>query len=678
MSRFMVNACTRPFAGTCAYAWSHAATQEAGHRQASVDDEALVDDEANVDQQADHGQPPDDHPRAPADRVQTDDSGIQGCRRRFAAAPRDRARRAHQERDAHRRSHPGGRRRRRQARPHDAHRCRGPRATADLARAPADGGRDLRHRAAARPWRRDGRRPCPAPRRQGAPRGRHRDVSHPRLRRPQRRPDQRAPVGPDACAAAQSARPREAQREPQVGSAGDRAKAQVTQPGATRTRPERGAELELTIDGLAFGGKGVARTDGYVVFVQGAIPGDRVRAVLNKRKKAYGEARAIEILEPSPDRIEPLADHPGAPWQVLPYERQIAVKSEQVDDALRRIGKLDGYELEEIVPAVEQWRYRNKLEYSFGTGADGELVCGFHAPGSWETILHLEDCLLQSERGNELRRAVLAWCRSQGLDAYDRRSQTGFLRNLVIREGRRTGQFQVRLVTSEGELDTDALRAAIEVHSLLWTQVPGVAEVSAGPTEIVDGSPTFDEELSGLSVRISPEAFFQTNTEMAEQLYGVAASYAQLQGWERVYDLFCGIGTIGLSLAPRAGELFGLEIVEEAVADAIENARLNQTSNAHFFAGDVRLALRELVEKAGRPDVLVVDPPRSGLSQKVVRRIIEAAPRRIVYVSCNPTTLAPNAAQLVEAGYALRRVRPVDMFPQTPHIECVALLERAG
>jgi 23S rRNA (uracil1939-C5)-methyltransferase len=445
-----------------------------------------------------------------------------------------------------------------------------------------------------------------------------------------------------------------------------------------RQRPNRGDELELTIDSLAFGGNGVARHEGYVVFVVGAVPGDRVRARVTRPKRDYAEAITVEIVEPSPERIPATAPHPGVPWQVLPYERQLEIKSQQVEDALRRIGKLDGYELEPIVGAVEQWRYRNKLEYSFGTGDTGELVCGFHAPGSWETILHLDDCLLASEPGNELRRAVLAWCRSEGLGAYDRRSQTGFLRNLVVREGRRTGQFQVRLVTSEGELDTDALRAAIQVHSLLWTQVPGVAEVSSGPTEIVDGSPTFDEELGDLRVRISPEAFFQTNTEMAEHLYGVVAGYAQLQGWERVYDLFCGIGTIGLSLAPRAGELFGLEIVEEAVADAISNARLNQISGAHFFAGDVRTSLRELVERAGRPDVLVVDPPRSGLSQKVVRRIIEAAPRRIVYVSCNPTTLAPNAAQLVEAGYALRRVRPVDMFPQTPHIECVALIERAS
>jgi 23S rRNA (uracil1939-C5)-methyltransferase len=175
---------------------------------------------------------------------------------------------------------------------------------------------------------------------------------------------------------------------------------------------------------------------------------------------------------------------------------------------------------------------------------------------------------------------------------------------------------------------------------------------------------------------ISPEAFFQTNTEMAERLYGLATERAGLTGFERVYDLFCGIGTIALSLAPRAGEVWGLEIVESAIADAIANARDNEIDNTRFFAGDVRLAMRELVERAGRPDVVVVDPPRAGLSAKIVRRIIEAAPKRIVYVSCNPTTLAPNAAQLVEAGYALGPVAPVDMFPQTPHIECVAVFDR--
>jgi 23S rRNA (uracil1939-C5)-methyltransferase len=444
-----------------------------------------------------------------------------------------------------------------------------------------------------------------------------------------------------------------------------------------KTRVERGQELELTVDSLAFGGAGVARRDGYVVFVRDAVPGDRVRAVVTKRKKAYAEARTVALLEAGPERIDAVAAHPGAPWQVLPYERQIAIKAEQVDDALRRIGRLDGYELEPLVPAIEQWRYRNKLEYSFGTSDDGDLVCGFHAAGSWERIEHVEDCLLASEAGNQARRAALQWCRERGLGAYDRRAQTGLLRNLVVREGRRTGELQVRLVTSDEPVELDGFAEAVGAGSVLWTRAHDVGETTVGGrTEVLHGTEAIEEELGGLRFRISADAFFQTNTEMAERLYGVATEYARLQGWERVYDLFCGIGTIGLSLAPRAGEVWGLELVEEAIADAIANARRNEIDNVRFFAGDVRLALRQLVETAGRPDVLVVDPPRAGLSAKVVRRVIEAGPTRIVYVSCNPTTLAPNAAQLVEAGYALRRVRPVDMFPQTPHIECVALLER--
>jgi 23S rRNA (uracil1939-C5)-methyltransferase len=449
---------------------------------------------------------------------------------------------------------------------------------------------------------------------------------------------------------------------------------------ATTPRPERGQELELTIDTLAHGGNGVARLEGYVVFVSGALPGDRVRAVVTKRKRAYAEARTVEILAPSPDRIEPVAPgHPGASWQVLSYERQLAIKAEQVEDALRRIGKLDGFAMEPMVPAEEHWRYRNKLEYSFGTGEDGTLLCGFHKPGSWEEIVHVEDDMLASEAVNGMRRRVVAWAREAGLGAYDRREQKGFLRNLVIREGRRTGDLQVRLVTSEGSLDgEEGLEAAATGAGLFWTRIETVGETTqGGATEHLAGAPQMREELTGLEYRVSPEAFFQTNTDMAEKLYAIAGEYADLKGYERVYDLFCGMGTIGLSLAPKAGEVWGLEIVEEAIGDAIANAKRNDLANTHFFAGDVRLALRELVERAGRPDLVVVDPPRSGLSQKVVRRIIETAPKRIVYVSCNPTTLAPNAAQLVEAGYTLTRVRPVDMFPQTPHIECVALLERA-
>jgi 23S rRNA (uracil1939-C5)-methyltransferase len=451
----------------------------------------------------------------------------------------------------------------------------------------------------------------------------------------------------------------------------------MTTPPTTTSRPEKGAELDLRIDDLAYGGNGVARLDGYVVFVRGGIPGDRVRAVVTKRKRAYAEARTLEVLEPSADRIPAVADHPGAPWQVLPYERQLQIKATQVDDALRRIGHLDGYVLDDIVPAVEGWRYRNKLEYSFGTDAAGELICGFHAPGSWEEIVPVSDCLLASERGNEAREAVLAWARATGVTAFDRRAHTGLLRNLVVREGRRTGEIGVRVVTGPGEIDVQSLADAVPCDSLLWTTTDGVGETTyGGRTTLVSGDERIHEELSGLRFSISPEAFFQTNTEMAERLYGVAAEFADLQGWERLYDLYSGIGTIGLSLATRAGELWGIEVVEQAVADALDNARANGIERANFYAGDVRLALGELVEKAGRPDVVVVDPPRAGLSAKVVRRVIEASPRRIVYISCNPTTLAPNAAQLVEAGYALNRVRPVDMFPQTPHIECVAVLDR--
>jgi 23S rRNA (uracil1939-C5)-methyltransferase len=448
------------------------------------------------------------------------------------------------------------------------------------------------------------------------------------------------------------------------------------------TRPQHGEELTLRIDSLAFGGAGVARHEGgWVVFVREALPGDTVRAVVTKRKRHYGEARLLEVVEPSPDRVAPKADHPGAPWQVMPYEKQLEIKAAQVEEALRRLGHLDGFDMLPIVPAVEQWRYRNKLEFSFGTDREsGELICGFHAPGSWEDIVHVEDCLLQSERGNEARRQVLVWARAQGHTAYDRRTQIGELRNLVIREGRRTGDLQVRLVVSEGvEVEAGSLNAAVQADSLLVTEIDTVGETTAGgTTERVAGDETITEELGGLTFRLGGQSFFQTNTEMAEKLYAATADVAKLQGWERVYDLFCGIGTIGLSLASRSGEVWGLEIVEEAIVNALDNAKLNDISNTHYFAGDVRLALRELVEKAGRPDVVVVDPPRAGLSQKVVRRVLEAAPKRIVYVSCNPTTLAPNAAQMVEAGYVLKTVQPVDMFPQTPHIECVALLERGA
>jgi 23S rRNA (uracil1939-C5)-methyltransferase len=432
-------------------------------------------------------------------------------------------------------------------------------------------------------------------------------------------------------------------------------------------------QLELEIESLAFGGRGVARSGSYVVFVAGALPGDRVRAEVTKEKRRFAEARTVELLAPSADRVEDRCTHegepcPGAPWQGLPYERQLAQKRDQVDEALRRIGGLDGFELEEIEPALEQWRYRNKLEYSFGE-RDEETVLGFHARGRWDRIVGVEDCHLASERGNAARNEVREWARREAVPTYDRRERDGILRNLVVREGRRTGQVQTRLVTSA----TRFAKPPVDLH----TAIEGDSGGTEGPTGAL-GEERLREELCGLRFEMSHGAFFQTNTEMAERLYAVAAGYAGLSGGERVFDLYCGIGTIGLTMAAKAGEVWGLEIVPEAIADAERNAKRNGIENARFLTGSARTGVRPLLEQAGRPDVAVIDPPRSGLSQKIVRRVLECEAKRIVYVSCNPTTLAPNAAQMVEAGYVLRHVKPVDMFPQTPHIECVALLEKIG
>jgi 23S rRNA (uracil1939-C5)-methyltransferase len=441
---------------------------------------------------------------------------------------------------------------------------------------------------------------------------------------------------------------------------------------ATQERPARGELLTLDVESLAYGGKGVARRNGYVVFVAGALPGDRVTAEVTRAKRGYAEASTREVVRPSPDRVPPRCDHggepcPGAPWQGLTYEEQLHQKQSQVEDALVRLGGLEGFDLEPIEPAIEQWRYRNKLEYSFGE-PEGELVLGFHARGRWDLIVGAEDCQLASERNNTRRNEVRDWARSAGLPAYDKRSREGVLRNLVIREGRRTGQLQSRLVTSPAEIP----RPPVDLHTI----VEGPGSGTDGPTGAL-GAEYLEEELCGLRFRISHRAFFQTNTEMAERLYGIAAEMAGLTGSERVFDLFCGIGTLGLSLARQASEVWGIEIVPDAIVDAEENARLNGIENARFRTGDARKEIQPLLAEVGGPDVVVVDPPRAGLSKKVVRRLIECEAPRLVYVSCNPTTLAPNAAQLREAGYRLRRVKPVDMFPQTPHIECVALLEKA-
>ena len=393
-------------------------------------------------------------------------------------------------------------------------------------------------------------------------------------------------------------------------------------------RCEQDQELDLKIESLAYGGNGVARLNGFVVFVRRGLPGDVVRARVTKVKRNHAEALAVDVLEPGAPRVDAPCEHypecGGCRFQDLAYEAQIEAKAEQVADALRRIGRVSEPPLEEIVPAESVFHYRNKLEYSFTQTPDGPAL-GFHRAGRWDEVLDIRRCWLTTDLGNAIRDAVRDWARAEGLEAYDQAEHTGFLRHLVVREGRNTGQTLVQLVTAPGKLDADSFVAALtrfpEVRSIHWSVNDRPAEVTNLPTQLLHGDEAIEEQLCGLRFRVRPNAFLQTNTAMAERLYGLAREYAELTGEESVYDLYCGIGTIGLTLAADALTVWGVEVSEESVACAIENAELNGISNAAFFAGEVGEVLDDLRERAGDPDVVVVDPPRAGLSGKALRRL---------------------------------------------------------
>jgi 23S rRNA (uracil1939-C5)-methyltransferase len=443
-------------------------------------------------------------------------------------------------------------------------------------------------------------------------------------------------------------------------------------------------ELELDIESLAFGGNGVARHDGFVVFVRRGLPGDRVRARVTKVKRGFAEALATDVVTAGPLRVEaPCAHYPtcgGCRFQDLAYEAQIEQKHAQVYDALKRIAGIAEPPLEPIVPCKpEIFFYRNKMEYSFAPSDDGPVL-GLHKAGRWDEVIDIGKCWLTTDLGNAIRNAVRDWAREEGLPAYSQEDGSGYLRHLIVREGRNTGQALVQLVTAPGEkfekaYFVEVLRRFPEVRSIHWAVNDRPAEVTNLPSEVLWGEGAIEEELGGLRFRLRPNAFMQTNTFMAEELYALARAAAQLTGKETVWDLYCGIGTIGLSMAASAMTVWGIEISEESVACAIENQELNGVGNAAFFAGNVGEVLADLRDRAGDPDVVVVDPPRAGLAGKALRRLGEIRAPRIVYVSCNPTTLAGDLKRLSDDyGYRLVRAQPVDMFPHTPHVECVALL----
>jgi 23S rRNA (uracil1939-C5)-methyltransferase len=458
--------------------------------------------------------------------------------------------------------------------------------------------------------------------------------------------------------------------------------------------PHPGDRIELDISTLAYGGQGVARVDEFVLFVRGAVPGDRVLAQVTRRKKSYGEARVLEILAPSSRRVAPVCGHAascgGCEWQTLSYEAQLEFKQQQVVESLRRLGHLEGYGLEPIRGMDDPWRYRNKMEFSFGEAEDGALLLGLHRRGSWQEIIETTDCMLASVRMNRARQAVAEASRDLGLRPFGREHHHGLLRHLVVREGLAGGDLLLNLFVSarfpeEKEL-AGRVAAACGCTSFGVTvnATPADAAVGDGPYMVL-GEPFLRERLAGVDLRVPATAFLQTNSLMCEVLYDATLRFADADPERPAVDLYCGIGSLSLTLAQRALQVQAVEIQEEAIIAARENAALNGIANVDFHAGDVRPLLRfpphptldaGRADEAQRPAVVLADPPRAGLARKALQRAAALGADRLAYVSCNPTTLAGNGAELAELGYSLELVAPVDMFPQTHHIETVALFRR--
>jgi 23S rRNA (uracil1939-C5)-methyltransferase len=459
-------------------------------------------------------------------------------------------------------------------------------------------------------------------------------------------------------------------------------------------QPRPGETVELDVTSLAYGGQGVARMEEFVVFVRGAVPGDRVRARVTKRKKNHAEARVLEIVTPSPRRVPSVCGHAdecgGCEWQTLSYEAQLEFKQEQVVESLRRLGHLEGYELEPIRGMADPWRYRNKMEFSFGEDDGGALLLGLHKRGSWREIVETTACHLASERMERARQAVADACRELGLQAFSREGHDGLLRHLQVRESRAHGDLLLNLYVSRRFREEAALVERVAAASgctsfgVTVNDTPADAAVGDGPHMLL-GPPYLRERLAGVELRVPATAFLQTNSEMCEELYEVALRFAQPDPARPAVDLYCGIGSLSLPLARQAASVQAVEIQEEAIVAARENAKLNGIANIDFYARDVRPLLKSpphatlnaaRANEFARPAVVMVDPPRAGLARKALQRAAALGAERFVYVSCNPTTLAGNGAELAELGYRLTRVAPVDMFPQTHHIETVALFGR--
>lgn len=458
----------------------------------------------------------------------------------------------------------------------------------------------------------------------------------------------------------------------------------------------RGDEIEIRAESAAFEGGCVGRYDGMAVFLEACVPGDLVRARVFRARRRHAEARAFEVIEESPDRVDPPCDYfglcGGCKWQNLRYDQQLLWKRRHVVDAVERIGGLKEVRITPALPCADQYFYRNKMEFSFGasrwlTEEDMELeepprrdfALGLHIPGRFDKVLDIERCHLQSDVSNRIVNATRRFALEIDLPSYSTRTHTGLLRHLVVRTSAWSGETMAILVTSEAcpeimDLYAERLRRETpEVTTLVQGIHGGKAQVSfTQNVRTLFGEGTITEKLAGNLFTISPFSFFQTNTKQGELLYERALAAAGLTGEERVWDLYCGAGTITLAAARSASRVLGAEIHAESVEDARRNAERNGIRNTEFIAGD----LRHTIDRASElfiPDVVITDPPRSGMHPDVVRALLRLAPRRISYVSCNPTTQARDLALLSES-YTIEQIEPVDMFPQTNHVETVATL----
>ena len=460
---------------------------------------------------------------------------------------------------------------------------------------------------------------------------------------------------------------------------------------------------QVTIADAGAEGKAVAKVNGLVVFVPFVVPGDVVDIQLFKKKKSYAEGRAVRFHHYSEARVEPRCPHfgvcGGCKWQILNYAAQLEAKQRQVRDNLERLGNVDCSGMRPICGSDNIYYYRNKLEFTFSTKAwrtaeelasgipqSAQGALGFHIPQLFDKVLPIQHCALQADPSNDIRLAVSHYAEENHLEYYDIRNHTGFLRNLVIRNTS-LGHWMVIVIVAQD--DTSRLFPLLDMLHSRFPQITSLQYIvntkfndSYGDLDVVTyrGTDHIEEEMTSynggrpLHYIINPKSFYQTNSAQAQRLYSFVAELAELQPTDTLYDLYTGTGTIALFLADKCRQVVGIEYVEEAIADAKANARLNGFDNTRFYAGDMAQVLTpDFIAANGRPDVVVTDPPRAGMHEKVVAQLLATAPRKIVYVSCNPATQARDL-QLLSERYEVRRIQPVDMFPHTQHVENIAEL----